>query len=144
MVKKSCSIVVLIAIVAVLSLSSVAQAQVTVVRGGAENPMVTIGKSTLYGAGTGLLIGLALTLVVDGETGDIMKWSFIGGTFGGFAMGLYHVANRPQPSSGALFNFDSGGLAKVKLPEPQLQFSRDRFTRSQSLEMKINLVCFKL
>lgn len=128
------------ALVVILALNSVVQAQVTVVRSGQENPVVTIGKSTLYGAGTGLLLGLALTLVVDEDTGDVLKWSFVTGTFGGFLLGIYHVANRPQPSSAALLQIDSNGLAKVQIPEPQIRLNESGFTRTRSLEIKVNLM----
>ena len=131
-------VVIALSLVLVFSINSVSQAQVQVVRGGAENPVVTIGKSTLYGAGTGLLLGLALSLVVDEDTGDIMKWSFVGGTFGGFAIGMYHVANRPQPTA-AMLQFNSGGLAKVAIPQPQVSFNR-----GQSFDLKLNLVSLSL
>ncbi|NIR49271.1 hypothetical protein GWO43_02050 [candidate division KSB1 bacterium] len=113
-------------LLSILSMSvSSAQAQVTTTRSGEENPVVTIGKATLYGGATGLLLGLALTLVVDEDTGDILKWSFVGGTFGGFLFGIYHVTSRPQASA-AMFQFDSRGLAKVRLPQPRVGLSKHR------------------
>ena len=127
-----------IILVFVLVFNTVSRAQVTVVRSGQENPVVTIGKSTLYGAGTGLLLGLALALVVEEDTGDIMRWSFVTGTFGGFLFGIYHVANRPQPTA-AMFQFNSGGLAKVTLPKPELKLDSSR-----SLGFKVNLVSLSL
>jgi hypothetical protein len=105
----------------ILSFSKEVHAQVQVVRSGQENPMVTIGKSTLYGGATGLLVGLALSLVVDEDTGTVLKWGFVGGTLGGLMFGIYHVATRPQPSS-ALLQFDSDRLAKVAVPQPQVRF----------------------
>ena len=96
--------------------------------------VVTIGKSTLYGGATGLLLGLALALVVDESTGDIMRWSFVTGTFGGFLIGVYHVANRPQPSS-AMLQFNASGLVKVALPKPELRLGSNR-----SLGLRLNLV----
>lgn len=122
----------------VFSINTQAQAQVTVVRGGSENPVVTIGKSTFYGGATGLLLGLALTLVIEEDTGDILKWSFVGGTFGGFLLGIYHVANRPQPSS-ALLQFDSGKLVKLNVPKPRVTFTRDR-----SVDFKVPIASFSL
>ncbi len=118
--------------------NGVSQAQVTVVRGGQENPVVTIGKSTLYGGATGLLLGLALALVIEDNTGEIMRWSFVGGTFGGFLIGVYHVANRPQPAS-AMLQFNSSGLAKVTLPKPELSLGSNR-----SLGLKVNLISLSL
>ena len=126
-----------------LAFSSSAEAQVTIIRGSHENPVISIAKSTLYGGATGILLGLALTLVVDESTGDILKWSFVGGTFGGFLYGIYHVSTRPQPTA-ALLQFDIKGLAKVAVPKPQVQFNRERFSRDKSLDFKINLMSLSL
>ncbi|MFQ5750432.1 MAG: hypothetical protein ACE5HI_00425 [bacterium] len=109
----------LIALLVTFLFNSLAQGQVRVVRRGQENPVVTIAKSTLYGAATGTLLGLALSLVVDEDTGDILKWSFVGGTFGGFLFGIYHVATRPGPSA-ALLQLNSKGRAKINLPSPEI------------------------
>lgn len=130
--------IVIMVIVLLFSVNQIAEAQTHVVRGGDENPVLTIGKSTLYGAGTGLLLGLALTLVVDEDTGDVLKWSFVGGTFGGFLIGVYHVATRPSASS-ALLQFDESGLARIAVPEPKI-----RLRRQAGLEMQLNLVSLKL
>ncbi len=126
-----------------LAFSSSAEAQVTIIRGSHENPVISIAKSTLYGGATGILLGLALTLVVDESTGDILKWSFVGGTFGGFLYGIYHVSTRPQPTA-ALLQFDTKGLAKVVVPKPQVQFNRERFSRDKSLDFKITLMSLSL
>ncbi len=122
----------------VFVMNSASQAQVRVVRSGQENPVVTIGKSTLYGGATGLLLGLALALVLEQDTGDIIRWSFVSGTFGGFLVGVYHVANRPQPSS-AMLQFNSTGLAKIRLPKPEL-----RLGANSSLGLRVNLVSLSL
>ncbi|MCG8605855.1 hypothetical protein MJD09_12760 [bacterium] len=114
----------LLVVLLMFAITCESNAQVTVVRGGSENPVITIGKSTLYGGATGLLLGLALSLVVDEDTGDIVKWSFVGGTFGGFLLGVYHVATRPQPQS-AFLQFDSKGL-RVAAPQPQIRLQGDR------------------
>jgi hypothetical protein len=118
----------LLALAAILILLSfftnVADAQVQVVRGGEENPVVTIAKSTLYGAGAGLLLGFAAALVVENNEGEIIKWSFVGGTFGGFLFGVYHAATRPKPTA-SLLKIQPDGLAKWSLPQPQVRLSRD-------------------
>jgi hypothetical protein len=122
---------------------SEAQAQVQVIRGGNENPMIAIAKSTIYGAGTGLLLGLALTLVVDEDTGDILKWSFVSGTFVGFGVGVYHVANRPQPSSA--LQFDGIHLARIRVPETQLASkSANAYDTKKSLDFRVAVVSFSL
>lgn len=75
-------------------------AQVRVERRGAENPMVEVYRSTLYGGLVGLLLGGAVALATedDDQDGDVIRWSIVAGTFFGFAYGLYHVHTRPQPS----------------------------------------------
>ncbi len=130
--------VILIALLLMFSFTSETQAQVRVVRSSHENPVVSIAKSTLYGAATGVLLGLALTLVVNEDTGDVIKWSFVGGTFGGFLIGIYHVANRPQPSA-ALLQFDTKGLVKMNLPKPQV-----RINKNHSLDLKVPLMSVSL
>jgi hypothetical protein len=96
-------------------LPSLAPAQVTVVREGDENPMLTVAKSTFWGSVTGLLIGGAIALVVEDNKGDQVKWGFVVGTIGGCAFGFYHVFTREPPTTGLL---DAGpeGLA-WSLPE---------------------------
>ena len=76
-----------------------AAAQVQVVRRGEENPVKSVFKSTLYGGGAGLLLGLATSLLVDDEDAkeETVKWFFVGGTFFGFGYGIYHVTHRPEP-----------------------------------------------
>lgn len=137
--------ILVIALMVIFSFTSETNAQVSVVRGGEENPVITIGKSTLYGAGTGLLLGLALSLVVDEDTGDVVKWSFVGGTFGGFLLGIYHVASRPGPGT-ALLEFDKSRMTKINIPEPQLKFTKASalISNDRSLEIKVPLVAVSL
>ncbi len=129
---------VLVASLIMLWMISSAQAQVTVARTGQENPMVVIAKSTMYGAATGIILGLALSLAVEEDFGDVMRWSFVGGTLGGFLIGVYHVATRPQPSS-ALLQFNETGFARVAFPTPALRMDKDR-----SLDFRISLVSLTL
>ena len=82
-------------------------AAVNVERRGSENPMQEVAKSTIYGGLTGLILGSALALAINGDNGgDIIKWSFVGGTFFGFAYGLYHVQTRPRAD--ALLEIEDG------------------------------------
>lgn len=113
--------VVLIAVLVlfVVSLASTAYAQVEVHRWGEENPAITIAKATFWGGVTGLILGLATALVVDDNQEDIMKWFVVGGVFGGFGYGIYHVATREKPTS-ALLRIDGNGLA---LGVPAVEFS---------------------
>lgn len=74
-------------------------AQVQVVRQGDENPVLTIAKATFWGGVTGLLLGGAAALVAEENEDDYIRWFFVGGTFGGFGFGVYHVMTRDNPSS---------------------------------------------
>ncbi len=89
-------------------------AQVTVVREGQENPVVTVAKSTLWGGLAGLVLGSAIALVVEDNEDDVVKWFFVGATVGGFGLGIYHVATREGPSS-ALLQIDREGVV-VRAP----------------------------
>jgi hypothetical protein len=40
------------------------------------------------------------------DDADIVKWSFVSGTFIGFGYGIYHVATRPKAT--ALIQFQGG------------------------------------
>lgn len=59
----------------------------------AQDDILLIGKSALYGAATGLLLGGVTALVVDSnDRGDAVRWGIVLGTFGGFAYGIYKVS----------------------------------------------------
>jgi hypothetical protein len=83
----------------VLLLAGSSGAQVVETRGGDANPMVSVFKSTIYGAGAGFLLGLAIEVADDDGGGDAVRWGFVTGTFFGFAYGLYHVSTRPGPTA---------------------------------------------
>ena len=88
-------------------LAPIAGAAVNVERTGSENPMQEVAKSTVWGGIAGLVLGSAIALANNGDNGgDIIKWSFVGGTFLGFGYGLYHVSSRPRPS--ALLEVEEG------------------------------------
>lgn len=91
---------------------------------GQESSVATVGKSTFYGALTGLLVGGATALVAGGNAGDILKWSFVGGTAVGLIWGVHDVSTRPQPSSAMLY-LKSDGSTTVALPKPRLRLSED-------------------
>ncbi|OGF18196.1 MAG: hypothetical protein A2W00_10000 [Candidatus Eisenbacteria bacterium RBG_16_71_46] len=94
-------------------------AAVNVERQGAENPVIEIAKSTVYGGLAGLVVGGAIALASDSNDndGDIVRWSFIGGTFVGLGYGIYQVSNRPQPT--ALLEFRGGAASlHAALPAP--------------------------
>ena len=94
-----------------------ARAAVDVTRSGAENPMVEVARSTLYGGLAGLMLGGALALVTDGDDSEKVKWGFAGGTFFGFGFGLWHVTRRPQPT-GLLHVEDGAARFALTAPRP--------------------------
>jgi hypothetical protein len=86
-----------------LGLQSSLHAQVVEERESQANPSVVIFRATLYGAGTGLLLGGAWALVeeTDQSTSDILKWGAAGGAATGALVGLIYVATRAGPEGDA-------------------------------------------
>jgi hypothetical protein len=87
----------------VLSVGS-AHAQVVEERKSDANPAGAIFRATLYGVGTGLVLGGAYSLVEDDEdvtTGDALKWGAAIGAAGGLIVGLVYVATRSEPEGTA-------------------------------------------
>ncbi len=111
-----------------------AHASVNVERHGDENPMKEVAKSVIYGGLAGLVLGSAIAVADKGNSndGDIVRWSFAGGTFLGLGMGLWWVTRRPQPTA-ALELKDGTLRAGVPSPEvgpdgrPRLALARVRF-----------------
>jgi hypothetical protein len=103
-----------------LALSAPAtRADVNVNRSGSENPMVEVAKSTVWGGLAGLMLGAAVALATEGtdSDGNIIRWSFVGGTFLGFGVGAYHVMSRPSPT--ALLELENGaGRLHAVAPVP--------------------------
>lgn len=93
-----------------------ARAAVNVERNSAENPVVEISRSVIYGGLAGLVVGGAIALASESDnSGDIVRWCFVGGTLAGLAAGIYFVSSRPQPR--AVIEVDGGAL---RLHAPQL------------------------
>ena len=82
---------------------------VNISREGAENPVMEIARAVFWGATAGTIIGLAISLVQDGSSGEPVRWGFVLGTFGGLGAGIYFVSQRPQPAS--LLELRHDGLA---------------------------------
>jgi len=125
-----------LAIAALIALTlspSPGSAQVEIQRRGEENPVLTVSKSTIYGGLAGLVLGGALALAVNENEGDIVKWFFVAGTFGGFGAGVYHVTHRPGPTS-ALLTITPGGVGTAL---PALELSA---TRSEGAAARITLL----
>lgn len=114
---------IILTLVIVAVLAPAARADVEVVRKGHENPALVIAKSTLWGGLTGLVLGGAIALVAEDNEDDIIKWSFVAGTFGGFGFGVYHVLTRPQPSS-ALLQIDDTRVA-MNVPSIMIRWEDD-------------------
>jgi hypothetical protein len=93
-------------------------ADVNVERGGVENPVVEVFRSTVYGALAGVAVGGAIALAVGSDADEILRWSIVGGTAIGLGAGVYFVSRRPQPS--ALLELKDGGLS-LHPPVPQLE-----------------------
>ena len=102
-----------------------ARAAVNVERHGAENPMVEISRSILYGGLAGLLVGGAIALAdEDDNNTDPLRRGLVAGVATGAALGFYWVMSRPQPSAALELDSDSASLA---LPMPVV--ARDGTTR---------------
>ena len=101
-----------------IAISAVApdiRAAVNVERQSAENPVVEVSRSVIYGGLAGLVLGSAIALANEGNNdGDIIRWCFVGGTVVGFAAGVYFVASRPQPR--AVLELD-GGARELRAPQ---------------------------
>jgi hypothetical protein len=90
--------------VLVCLLQSAASAQVIETREGDSNPGKVLFLSTLYGAGTGLVLGGAYALVDDDDdpgTGDILQWGVAAGAATGLVVGLIYCATRSEPQGTA-------------------------------------------
>lgn len=104
-------------------------AQVVEAREGDSNPSAALFKATLFGAGTGLLVGGAYALMNDAdqdETIDALKWGFVAGVGGGLAIGLIYMAVRDDPEEneeviGSLLRLEDGSL---RVAAPRLGLAR--------------------
>lgn len=105
-------------------------AQVVERRESEANPAAVIFRATLFGAGTGLVLGGAYALVESGDTstGDILKWGVAGGAAAGAVIGLIYWATRSQPEGSAeeideasLLRFQGGDLS---VAVPALEVAR--------------------
>jgi len=81
---------------------------VEISRNGAENPMVEIARSVMWGAVAGFVVGGAVALAAKDDTGESLRWGIVIGTGAGLAAGIYFVSHRPQPA--ALLELKHGKL----------------------------------
>lgn len=82
---------------------------VEISRNGAENPMVEIARSVMWGAVAGFVVGGAIALAAKDDSGESLRWGIVIGTGAGLAAGIYFVSHRPQPTS--LLELHDGQLA---------------------------------
>ena len=82
---------------------------VEISRNGAENPMVEIARSVMWGAVAGFVVGGAIALAAKDDSGESIRWGIVVGTGAGLAAGVYFVSHRPQPT--ALLELHDGKLA---------------------------------
>ena len=85
-----------------------AAGSVEISRNGAENPMVEIARSVMWGAVAGFVVGGAIALAAKDDTGESLRWGIVVGTGAGLAAGVYFVSHRPQPA--ALLELQNGKL----------------------------------
>ena len=83
---------------------------VEISRNGAENPMVEIARSVMWGAVAGLVVGGAIALAAKDDSGESLRWGIVVGTGAGLAAGIYFVSHRPQPAA-ALLEVRDGKLS---------------------------------
>jgi hypothetical protein len=71
-----------------------------------------LARSTILGAGTGLILGGTYTLVADEvDTGEVLRWSLASGAAGGLILGLIETLRGDDSTDeiGAV-QFDDDGL----------------------------------
>jgi|KBSMisStaDraftv2_1062788.scaffolds.fasta_scaffold804710_2 hypothetical protein len=127
-------IVILLLLAAALAgVARPARAGVNVERTGAENPMVEVARSTMYGGIAGLMIGGAIALIDDSHSdASMLKWGFAGGTFLGFGVGLVSVLTRPEPT----------GMIQLENGRAHLAFAPPRPTPSGALALDVISIRF--
>jgi hypothetical protein len=93
----------LVALIVVGGVQDSLSAQVVEERDSQANPAAAIFRATLFGAGTGLVLGGAYALVETGDasTEDILKWGVAGGAAAGAVVGLLYVLMRSEPEGSA-------------------------------------------
>jgi len=126
-------------------LQNSASAQVVETREGEANPTGVIFRSTLYGAGTGLVLGGAYALVDEGDdpsTGSILAWGVAGGAAAGFLIGVIHTLTRSGPEGDAEVTSAlqvRDGDTRLAIPGVMLKAQRDP-AGNTSRVAEVNLV----
>lgn len=107
-----------------------------------ENAMLTVSKTIIYGGLAGLILGSAIALAADDNEGDVIKWSFVAGTFAGLGVGIHSVSNR-GPSQGAILSIEGDRLA-WNTPAPSFRVESDPLaTGNYDKSAKLALLSFR-
>lgn len=125
-----------------LLLPGAAAGQVVVNREGDENPAVVVTKSIFWGGLGGLVLGGATALAVQENEGDIVRWSFVGGTFAGLVLGLWHVTHRPEPAS-ALLQAGPDGF-RVAAPDLEIESRPDPLLGGETVDRRVHLALLSI
>jgi len=110
----------LVALTIALASPNGLSAQVVEGRDSEANPASVIFRSTLYGVGTGLVLGGAYALIDGGSTSEALRWGAASGAAAGLLVGLIYVATRSEPEGSA----DDVGM--LQLADGGLRFSPAR------------------
>ncbi len=107
-----------------------------------ENAMLTVSKTIVYGGLAGLILGSAIALAADDNEGDIIKWSFVAGTFAGLGVGIHSVSKRSGPGS-AVLSIEGADVA-WNTPAPSFAFESDPLaTGEYDKSAKLALLSFR-
>ena len=116
---------------------------------GDSNPGKSIFRTTLYGAGTGLVLGGAYALIEDDEdtsTVDCLKWGTAIGAATGLVIGIVYVVARPEPK-GDIESVDEDDDAEEESslihnlePPTVMMASRSDLLGNKDREVALNLV----
>jgi hypothetical protein len=90
-------------------------AQVVEARESESNPATVLFRSTLYGAGTGLVVTGAYSLIDNDDVGERLRWGTAIGAGAGLLVGLVHLATRSEAEeNGPAGGLESSALLRVQ------------------------------
>lgn len=115
----------LTAVTLTVGLPGTLSGQVVEARESEANPASVLFRSTLYGAGTGLVLTGAYALIDDDDVGERLRWGTAIGAGAGLLVGLVYLASRSDaeeegqgagaPRDGGLLRVEDGALS-VSVP----------------------------
>ena len=119
----------LIALTIALASPDALKAQVVEDRDSEANPASVLFRSTLYGVGTGLVLGGAYALIDQGSTSEALRWGAASGAAAGLLVGLVYVATRSEPEGSA------NEVGMLQLADGELRFSPARMFTTHVRDM---------